>query len=674
MQTITDMPHRVTIIENRWIPMQDGTRLAARIFLPDSAHEQPVPAILEYIPYRKRDYMRSRDTGIHSWFAGHGYASVRLDIRGSGESEGILTDEYLTRELEDGCEALAWIASQPWCNGTTGMIGISWGGFNGLQIAALQPPSLKAIISLCSTDDRYADDVHYMGGCLLGDNLSWASTMFAYNSSPPDPAIVGERWRAMWLDRLHHSGLWLEQWLHHQHRDDYWKHGSVCEDFSRIRIPVLAASGWADGYSNAVFRLVEHLPHAPAHGLIGPWSHRYPHMGIPGPAIGFLQESVRWWDHWLKGVDRGVTNDPRIRVWMLDSIEPAARYRHRPGRWIAEQNWPSSRIVDARWQLDGVWLRQEAGARDSTPRTIQSPSTVGHFAGKWCSYSATPDLPGDQRDEDGGSLVFETPSLEQALEILGAAVLNVRVASSEPAAMIAARISDVSPDGKATRSTYGILNLTHRNDHEKPRALIPGEPVDVQIRCNGIAQSFPAGHKIRLSISSSYWPLAWLPPKPAMLTVYPECSSLHLPVRPPRHEDSRLRPFEPPATAPLSPKAVIHAGESTWRVIRDLATEVDTLEALKDDGSWILEDIDMIMHQKSIERYSVSGDRFDSACGETVWERGFKRGDWHAHTWTKTVLTCDQNTFYLHAQIDAWEGEERVYSRNWKVPIARKLV
>ena len=247
MQYRTSFPQTVKTIEHTWIPLSDGTHVAARIWMPEDAEENPVPAILEYIPYRKRDFTRPRDAHTHPYFAGHGYACVRVDIRGSGDSEGVLKDEYIQQELDDGCEILKWIASQPWCTGDIGMIGISWGGFNGLQIAAMQPPELKAVISLSSTDDRYADDVHYMGGCMLTDNLSWASTMFAYNSLPPDPALVGDRWRDQWFERLEGSGLWLETWLQHQRRDDYWRHGSVCEDFSAIKTPVMAVSGWADG-------------------------------------------------------------------------------------------------------------------------------------------------------------------------------------------------------------------------------------------------------------------------------------------------------------------------------------------------------------------------------------------------------------------------------------------
>ncbi|MFW5915638.1 MAG: CocE/NonD family hydrolase, partial [Planctomycetota bacterium] len=255
MQTVESFPRSVKEIFNIWIPMPDGCRLAARIWMPEDALSDPVPAILEYIPYRKNDLTAERDIPHHTYLAGHGYACVRVDLRGSGESEGVLKDEYLQQELDDGLEVLAWIAGQPWCTGRVGMVGISWGGFNGLQIAALQPPELFAVISICSTDDRYADDIHHMGGCLLGDNLSWASTMFSHNSCAPDPAVVGRRWRRMWMQRLEGSGLWLAEWLRHQRRDEYWKHGSVCEDYRAIHCPVMAVSGWADGYTNAVFRL-----------------------------------------------------------------------------------------------------------------------------------------------------------------------------------------------------------------------------------------------------------------------------------------------------------------------------------------------------------------------------------------------------------------------------------
>src|SRR5690606_24185989 len=292
-------------------------------------------------PYRKRDGTTARDSLTHPYFAGHGYACIRVDMRGNGDSEGLMADEYTEQELRDACDVIAWAASQPWCDGNVGMMGISWGGFNALQMAAKQPPALKAIITLCSTDDRYADDIHYKGGLLLNENMGWGATMLSYSSRPPDPALVGDRWRAMWLDRLENEPFLPAIWLGHQTRDAYWKRGSVCEDFSAIRAATLAVGGWGDAYKNAVSRLVSGIRNAPAKGIVGPWIHKYPHFAVPAPAIGFLQEALRWWDRWLKDIDTGVENDPAMRLYVLDSVPPRDWYEERPGRWIAEKTWPS---------------------------------------------------------------------------------------------------------------------------------------------------------------------------------------------------------------------------------------------------------------------------------------------------------------------------------------------
>ncbi|MXW87294.1 MAG: CocE/NonD family hydrolase, partial [Boseongicola sp. SB0667_bin_21] len=236
----TEFPREVREIENAWIPMPDGTRLAARIWLPVDAESDPVPAILEYLPYRKRDGTVERDHLTHPYFAGHGYAGVRVDLRGTGDSEGICLGEYLRQE-QDACLAvIEWLADQPWCSGKVGMIGISWGGFNGLQVAARRPEALGAVISLCSTDDRYADDIHFMGGCMLTDKLSWGATAFSICNTPPDPAIVGDRWREMWAERLENNGLWMLDWFRHQRRDGFYAHGAVCENYAKIEVPVYA--------------------------------------------------------------------------------------------------------------------------------------------------------------------------------------------------------------------------------------------------------------------------------------------------------------------------------------------------------------------------------------------------------------------------------------------------
>lgn len=654
------------------IEMADGCRLAARIWMPDNAEAQPVPAILEYIPYRKRDLTAERDDINHRYFAGHGYAGVRVDLRGSGESDGVLTDEYLPLELDDGIQVLRWIASQPWCNGHVGMIGISWGGFNGLQIAALQPPELKAVITLCSTDDRYADDVHYMGGCLLLDNLSWASTMFSYNTCPPDPALVHD-WREQWMTRLKESGLWLDTWLRHQRRDDYWKHGSICEDFSAVRCPVMAVSGWADGYSNAVFRLLEGLV-VPRKGLIGPWSHKYPHLGVPGPAINFLREAVRWWDQWLGGRDTGIMEEPMLRVWMQDSTPPRPYYEHRPGRWVAEDRWPSDRIHEARYPLAPGALAQPGTDIDERELTISSPLSVGQFGGKWCSYSDVPDQPHDQRGEDGGSLVFESAPLNESVEILGAPTVELDLASDQPVAMIAVRLMDVAPDDKSTRVSYGLLNLTHLDNDEQPTPLTPGKRYRVRVRMNDIAQSFARGHRLRVGLSTSYWPLAWPSPKPVRLSVFTGAGALILPIRPSRDVDRALPDLGKPEGASPSPRTLTRPPRQEWVITHDLARDFSELRVLFDEGMHHLELVDLGTHTMVEERYSYRDHDYDTLRGETYWERSFKRGGWGVRTVTRTVMTATPTHFIVRADLDAYEGDVRVYTQSWDRRIPRDFV
>lgn len=676
MKTVEDFPFEVVEEDDIVIPMSDGICLAARIWRPEEG--ESVPAILEYIPYRKRFGTAVRDVVTHRYLAGHGYACVRVDLRGSGESDGVLKDEYLQQELDDGIEIIDWLASQPWCDGAVGMMGISWGGFNALQIAALRPPALKAVVTLCSTDDRYADDIHHMGGCLLGDNLSWASVMFAYNSLPPDPVLVGERWRDMWMERLEDSGLWLEKWLAHQRRDAYWKHGSVAENYSAIQCPVYAVSGWADGYSNAVFRLLANLD-VPRKGLIGPWSHRYPHFGEPGPAIGFLQEMLRWWDRWLKGAETGIMDEPMLRVWMQDSVPPTTSYDYRPGRWAGEPCWPSLNIAERRYRLAPSTLVPEeaaaAGGQEAVI-SIQSPLTVGLFAGKWCSYASGPDLAHDQRQEDGGALVFESAPLTAPLEILGAPVAELEVEADRPVAMVAARLSDIRPNDEATRVTYGLLNLTHRDGSEMPQPLEPGRRYRVRVRLNDIAQAFPAGHRLRLSLSTSYWPLAWPPPEPVRLTVYTANSGLVLPVRPPRPADDAALPrFGEPEGATPPSRTMFAPEHHSWKVHRDLATDESVLEVINDGGTWQLDDIDLTVQSQAQEWYSSRGDDFDSIRGETLWRRALSRGDWGVRTMTRTLLTATATEFHIRADLDAYEtnaeGERRVFCKSWQRKIRR---
>lgn len=655
------------IIENEWITMSDGCRLAARLWLPNESHSQPVPAILEYLPYRKRGGTTGRDNVTFDHFSRAGYAGVRVDIRGNGESDGLMEDEYTPRELADGTEIIAWIAAQDWCDGSVGMIGHSWGGFNGLQVAELQPPALKAVIVSCFTDDRYNDDIHYMGGVLNNDNTTWSQQMLAYSSRPPDPDIVGEKWREMWLHRLEAMPLLAANWLRHQRRDDFWKHGSVCENYTAIRAAVLAVGGWYDCYTNAIPRILEGLV-APAKGIVGPWEHAYPHLVKVTPGIDFLSEAVRWYDHWLKGVDNGVDRDPALRAYLLEAAQPSARNGPRQGHWVTEKTWPAlstrirtlypdanGKLVDAR-QIDGDVV-------------ISTSQDTGLDCGNFCPGMRVDDeLPGDQQFDDAKSVVFETEPMEEPLAILGFPEIELGLASDKALGFVVARLCDVATDGSSTRVSYHPLNLTQRESQEHPKALEPGVFYKVRFRLCAAGYVFRKGHRIRLSLSTTYWPALWPSPEAATLTLRLSGSSLDLPTRP-SFDDEVIMPEPPQLPAnglevirPASNERVCEhdhdSGQVFIEIRDDLGRQRDTASGLELDSRarhcyWILPDDPL------------------SAATQASWTVEYQRDVWSIRTETMTRMTSTATTFRLEGSLQAYEADVLLFEKKWDEEIAR---
>jgi len=654
----------IQVADPMWIALSDGTRQCARVWMPEDALERPVPAILEYLPYRKDDVHAIEDSTIHPYYAAAGYAAVRVDLRGSGDSDGVLTDEYSAQEHRDALEVIAWIAEQPWCTGAVGMTGISWSGFNSLQVAALRPPALKAIITACSTDDRYDNDVHYLGGVPLGYYLlPWASALMGFNVRAPDPAIVGDRWREMWLERLRGDVDLAGLWLAHQTRDDYWRHGSVCEDYDALQCAVLAVGGWADAYVDAIFRLLANLS-CPRRGLIGPWGHQWPQYGHPGPQVGFLQEAVRWWDHWLKGADNGVMEGPMLRAWMPEAVRPAPDYAQRPGRWIAETTVPVTSTHQLEFALDAEGLASDPQAGTGTPLVHGSGQTVGLDAGAWCAYAAPADMPLDQRRDDALSLSLDSDPMAERIEIFGNPEVRLRVAADRAVAFVVARLCDVWPDGSATLITRGVLNLCHRNGHHRPQTLTPGEPVDVTVSLKSVGYALPAGHRLRLAISTSYWPWLWPSPEPVTLTISTGGASvLRVPVRTPQPADDALPEFGPAEQAPplevtwrreRSPSQRVHldpaSGEARYLLSRDFSGARHHPNGLeygdRDPITMTIREGEPLSARVTVERHIEQG-----------------RDDWRVRIDLRSEMTADASDYLVSTSIDAYEGATRVHSR-----------
>jgi uncharacterized protein len=672
VRIVSEFPRRVRTIEQTWIELPDGCRLAARIWLPEDAEEHPVPAVFEHLPYRLREGTAVRDSRHYPYLAGHGYACVRTDMRGAGESDGLLLDEYLPQEQEDACEVIAWIARQPWCTGSVGMQGISWSGFNALQVAARRPPALRAIITLCSTDDRYADDVHYDGGCVGSDMLQWAASMFAWNARPPDPEVVGERWRDMWLERMRDAPPFIDAWLTHQRRDAYWKQGSVCEDYSAIEAAVYAVGGWADGYTNAIMRLLEGLP-GPRKGLIGPWAHAWPQAGPPDPTIGFLQESLRWWGHWLRGEDTGIMDEPMLRSFIHEPARPRVQYTHREGRWVADPRWPSPNVcrTELALQADGR-LAAETPHEAAIP--FSGVQTAGLDAGSWCPYGEVADWPGDQRAMDGMSLTFTSPPLDEPVEILGYPEATLELESDRPCALVVVRLCEVFPDGASAVVTRALQNLTHRDSDEHPEPLEPGRRYRIGVRLDATGHRFGAGNRIRLGISPTYWPWAWPSPEPATLTLHTAGSRLTLPARMPGAEDGGLPEFAEPEESPRMQTELLHPGPSGRQLTHDIAGGRVDLTFNWDVGGLVRFPNGLEVEDTNQTTFSiVEGDPLSAEVRCLMGGR-YGRGDWVTRCETDSRMTCDAEQFHVTSELRAWEGDELVFEHTWRSDIPRDLV
>jgi len=535
------------IIEQVWISLDDGVRLAADIFMPRGESESgPYPVLLEYLPYRK-DEARSRNYSLYSYFLDAGYIVARVDIRGTGNSEGrTIPYEYSDIELDDGETVIDWLSRQEWSTGSVGMFGASWGGFNSIQMALRDPPALKAFVAVMATDYLYAEDVHYIDGIMHTD--SWMMSHDLRNAMPSAPNFVLDE---AWEENRFNVEPSVYTYMRQQRDGPWWDRASARGRYEQMKIPGYHIGGWYDGYRNSLPRMLENVD-APVKAMIGPWDHYFPHIAWPAPQVEWRHEAVRWFDHWLKGEDSGILDEPALAVYVREYYAPDPAIETIPGSWRWEDGWPIEGVDHQQWFAQADHGLSPEMTRSAT-HEIDYKSSVGLAGGgptMWWG-SVTPD----QQSMDDDSLVYDSEPLSAPLEILGRPVAKLRVSADATRANWVVRISDVAPDGQVTQVAGAAINGTHRSSARHPEDVVPGEVFPLELELHFTSWIFPADHRIRVAISNSQWPMLWPTTTPMTTTLSiggDGGSRIELPVVPPGRE-VRVPAFRDPAPEPRLP-------------------------------------------------------------------------------------------------------------------------
>jgi len=575
------------VMEEAFIPMADGVRLAADLFKPKGgARGERFPVLLEYLPYRKAE-SRSRDQDLYEYFVRRGYVVARVDIRGTGNSEGkLIPYEYSDIENEDGEAVIDWLSKQRFSTGRVGMFGISWGGFNSIHMAMRNPPALKAIIAVDATDDLYQDDVHFMDGMMHVD--SWEMSQDLYNLLPGPPDYrIDEQYFADRFD----TRPWMLTYKREQRYGAFWKRTTLKERYNSIRVPTFVIGGYYDGYRDSVPRMLQHLK-APVKAIMGPWHHSYPHDAYPKPQIEWRREAVRWFDHWLKDRDTGILDEPRFAVYMRRYHPPGPVLQEAPGEWRFEDGWPIRRIRERPFYPQPNHTLGEAPPKSATHVLKNVPSSSIEAGGPVMWFG---DVAPDQRPTDAWSLVYDTDPVEEDFEILGLPRAVLQVSADAPLAQWYVRLCDVAPGGAVTLVASAGQNGAHRESDENPKALEPGREFPLEIELHFTSWTFQKGHRLRMAVHNTHWPMLWPSPYPVTTTLrLGEGTRILLPVLP---FEERPRPaFLPPAAPPerlpaygaLKEETTSGYGEiaTVERDVRNGSTRVTALNSGADQYPW----------------------------------------------------------------------------------------
>ena len=682
--------HEVDTVWDARIPARDGIELSANLWLPrpEAGMSDRFPAILEMIPYGKDNWRRNSDIARGTYLARRGYALCRVDVRGTGSSGGIAFDEYTEAETLDGYDAVEWLAAQPWCDGAIGMWGISYGAFTAIQVAKLRPPHLRAIVPIQGTDDRYLSDVHYIGGCVTVSELSqYAVSQVGMNAMPPDPAFRGDAWREEWLARLEATPPWLIEWLRQPHDGPYWRQGSLAPDYHAIEAAILNVGGWMDSYVDAALRM-QAACSAPSRTIVGNWVHGLPSSATPGPNLDELHELVRFFDHWLKGIQNGTEDEPPIVWFEREYAQPEPFPASLPGRWRAATAYPHPGVIGDQWRftggplpLVGGLVGPGVGGADAISAGVASyrhRPTVGTWAAlSWGGGGPPNGLARDLRPDEVLGPTYTSEPLTAAVEIFGVPQVVLHLSASKPVASAVVRLSDVAPDGTAAQVTAGILNLTHRRSHERPEPLVPGRVEEVRVSLRPAGYRFLPGHRIKVSVASAAWPVIWPSPFETTFELHHGSaapSRLVLPVVPaaggpgdasvPAFKTSR--PDQPVVGGAGS------ADEPVWRITTDVLAGSVTV-SVHDGSEDVLDDGRRLYAAETLTMIASDADPARATLDANVVYR------WSEHAFgteirARSTQTSDAVAFHLTVDLQVDVDGEPFFRRQWRETIERRLV
>ncbi|MEM9778045.1 MAG: CocE/NonD family hydrolase C-terminal non-catalytic domain-containing protein, partial [Chloroflexota bacterium] len=406
----------------------------------------------------------------------------------------------------------------------------------------------------------------------------------------------------------------------------------------------------------------------PCRAIAGPWAHQYPHLATPGPAADFLGEAADWWRQWLDGEDTGQMSAAAYRAFAgeggLESVNGYAA--NMPGRWLAS-DWHFESYRDHEIDL----FLSEYGLTDekilAPPLSFCSPVDTGTAAGELIPHCLGPEMAVDHRPDDGGGLSFDSAPLVEPVDLWGDAELVVTLSSNRPTGNLIVWLTDVSPEGASKRVTHGMLNLLQRDGDHQAVPMPVDEPVTIRIKLDHVCHRFNPGHRIRLVLSTAYWPLVWPAPDNPTLTLAPELAILTLPAPADAREIDMAHPVAPPSAN----MRVIKPPKNERRVIHDQAKQRTIVEILDYYGEIEYVDNGMVNLGIKRERFEIGWLDHLSAEHHLHWTHMLRRGEWQVSTETKAKMTCDKNYFYLQVSITAFEQDAEVWRKIWEAKSPR---